>query len=190
MGECPCKEVQTIINQRPDIIHFPIKNDINYCVNNTNDSELDLKGKLNTLENFKIFCNNKFPNLENLNLSSNNLTDISELKKLKAPKLKILDLSDNSIQNIDIFKELDFPLEELYLEGNGINNIEIFINAPILKNLKKLRLSVDLDDTPINNNILSDIKKSGIDFKCVTIDQANDKIIGDQLKDVISTKTL
>ena len=64
------------------------------------------------------------------------------------------------------------------------------VNAPILKNLKKLRLSVDLDDTPINNNILSDIKKSGIDFKCVTIDQANDKIIGDQLKDVISTKTL
>ena len=190
MGECACKEVQTIINQGPDKIHFPIKNDINYCVNNTNDSELDLKGKLNTLENFKIFCNNKFPNLENLNLSSNNLTDISELKKLEAPKLKILDLRDNSIQNIDIFKELDFPLEELYLEGNGINNIEIFINAPILKNLKKLRLSVDLDDTPINNNILSDIKKSGIDFKCVTIDQTNDKIIGDQLKDVISTKTL
>ena len=69
----------------------------------------------------------EFPLLEDLNLSNNNLSNISGLKELKAPKLRILNLNNNGISNLDIFRQLTFPLEELYLEGNNIKILEFLL---------------------------------------------------------------
>ena len=125
---------KTIINQLiPNLIIDSIK-------------ELDLKGKLKSNSDFISFCHYNLPNLEILNLSSNNLTDISELKELKAPKLRILYLIGNKITNFEVFKDLDFPLKELYLESNINNQIGIFNNAKNLKYLRQLTLSIIEND--------------------------------------------
>ena len=100
-----------------------------------NGVEIDLSNNPTEYENFIKFCaDNTFPNLEYLNLSNNNITDISELRVLKAPQLKKLDLRNNKLKNINILMELNYPLEELHLEGNDIDSIEF--EQPFFKKLK------------------------------------------------------
>ena len=86
-----------------------------------------------------------FPQLKELNLSNNNLTNIDGLKSFKTPKLQILNLSHNQISiiidNNNSSKYHDFPqLEELNLSNNQLTNIYELksFNAP---NLIKLDIS-------------------------------------------------
>ena len=143
--------------------------------------DLDLSNKLNEISDFYSFCLMELPNLENLNLSRNNLSDISGLEELKSPNLKILDLSYNNLSNLDSFRKFTFPLEELYLKGNPINQIQIFIEVDILKNLKKLHLCVD--DYESNKEALSSIDKTINEFKCEKYENenVNDGIIEGQI---------
>ena len=122
-----------------------------------------------------------------MNLSNNNLSDITELKNLVAPKLRILDLSNNNIENIDVFKELNFPLEELYLNGNKIEQIGIFVETKILQNLKILRLS-NIVDNESNKDILSKKKESNKDFDYIN-KKNNDSIIKKQILNKNETLT-
>jgi len=69
-----------------------------------------------------------FPQLKELNLNYNNLTNIDGLKSFKAQKLQILNLSYNQIsiiiENNNSSKYHDFPqLEELNLSNNQLTNI-------------------------------------------------------------------
>ena len=152
--------------------------------------DLDLCNKLNEISDFYAFCEMELPYLENLNLSHNNLSDISGLEKLNCPKLKILDLSYNNLSNLDSFRKFTFPLEELYLKGNPINQIQIFIEVDILKNLKKLILCVD--DYKSNKDTLSSIDKTVNEFKCEQYknEDANDGIIEGQIHGKKSTLKL
>jgi len=78
----------------------------------------NITGKTESLEVYN------FPQLEEIDLSYNILTNVFELKAIKALKLKIMNISyneyeeNNLTQNIDIFKfTFDFPeLEKLYNE--------------------------------------------------------------------------
>ena len=142
--------------------------------------ELDLSKKLNEISDFYTFCELELPDLENLNLSHNNLSDISGLAKLKSP-IKILDLSYNNLSNLDSFRKFTFPLEELYLKGNPINQIKIFNEVDILKNLKKLHLCVD--DYESNKDALSSIDKTINEFKYEEYkkENVNDRIIKEQI---------
>ena len=100
-----------------------------------NEVEIDLSNNPTEYKNFIKFCaDNTFPNLEYLNLSNNNITDLSELRVLKAPQLKKLDLSNNKLNNINILMELKYPLEELDLEGNDIDSSEF--DHPFFKKFK------------------------------------------------------
>ena len=158
MGCTGCKNTETINNKRieTDNTIIPINN--NFIYDNPEEIiELDLKGKFKDTSNFISFCQNNFPNLENLNLSNNNLSDISELQKLKAPKLIILDLSNNNIKDLEVFKKVDFVLEELYLKGNSIDQIGVFVEAKSLENLKILHASI-ID----NENTITNMKKNNI----------------------------
>ena len=115
--------------------------------------EVDLGNKPNEYKDFIKFCtNNEFKKLEYLNLSKNNISDLSELRVLKAPRLKKLDLSNNQLNDIDDLKNLNFPLEELYIEGNNINSIEF--DEPFLKKLKKLKFGNNINYTEKNNEII------------------------------------
>ena len=152
--------------------------------------DLDLSNKLIAISDFFSFCKMELPCLENLNLSHNNLSDISDLEKLNSPNLKILDLSYNNLRNLNSFRKFTFPLEQLYLKGNPINEIKIFIEVDILKNLKKLHLCVD--DYESNKDDLSSINKTINDFKCEQYknENENDDIIKKQFVDKKSTLKL
>ena len=184
MGAFCCRKPVTNTNNYENV-NCVISNN-NILQLDKNAKVLDLKNKLKDKSEFSYFCNKQFPNLENLNLSNNNLSDISELKKLLVPNLKILDLSGNQIEELEVFGELNFQLEELYLKGNSIKNLKIFLEANSLQNLRKLR--IDNIDYESNKDILSKIKEKIKDFDIKSI--INDDIIKKQLIHKISTKSL
>ena len=84
---------------------------------------LNLKGKKLDAKALKSLVN--YPNIEKLNISDNNITDISILNKCRFKELKQFDLSNNKISDITVLKEFKFQkLNELYLNQNKISNIE------------------------------------------------------------------
>ena len=119
--------------------------------------KLSLEGILRQEDLFEL-CNNNFRKLEELNLSNNDLIDISPLKVLKAPHLKKIDLSHNKIENVtgttDPFKDYNFPqLEELNLSYNNLTNI-YELKAFIAPNLKIIDISFNqFDDINLAQNI-------------------------------------
>ncbi len=99
--------------------------------------------------NLKIFPDSltKLSNLENLILGNNSLTDISFINDLKG--LKKLDLSINNVKNISSIKNLK-NITELDLGGNQLSDI-----SPLkeLKNLMKLNLEYNrLNDISLLKN--------------------------------------
>lgn len=112
-------------------------------------------------EGLELFCLLKLKKLQILYLSENSISNIDCFKNLKLPFLKQLDLSYNKIKKIDIFTEVEYPLEDLDLRYNIIDNISIFENEKTLPKLKKLLLSnndIDFKDEKIKS-ILSKIRE-------------------------------
>ena len=150
---------------------------------NNEKKQIDLTSKLTNEEDLKQLLKKKYPNLEYLNLSRNNLTDLSFLKDLKAPKLKKLDLSFNKIERLDVFMELNFPLEELYIQENDLHYYTALIEAPILQKLKKLKFSVNSN----NNNENNGNKTISKDYE---FEDTNDNKILEQIKYALGTKEI
>ena len=99
----------------------------------------------------------KFFNLEKLNVSYNNITEITNVKLKKLTKLKELNLSHNQIEKVNFNEEMS--LEKLDLSHNNIkfdklDQIIFNINEEVSYdiNLKGIsgRLELNLD----NNHIL------------------------------------
>ena len=192
MGNCTeCNYTNTInpYNQQPIKIIQP--NEVNVdTVNiiksdeNNEKKQIDLTSKLTNEEDLKqLLLKKKYPNLEYLNLSRNNLTDLSFLKDLKAPKLKKLDLSFNKIERLDVFMELNFPLEELYIQENDLHYYTALIEAPILQKLKKLKFSVNSNNNNENNGNKPDSK----DYE---FEDTNDNKILEQITKALGTKEI
>ena len=79
--------------------------------------------------NLKILEDIDFKELKELDLSFNNISDISILENVK---LEILKLSNNKISNnINILENVDF--KELNLYDNNISDISIFENVKLEK---------------------------------------------------------
>ena len=117
----PLKEIKAPKLEKIDLSHNEIKN---------------LTGKTNPFKDYN------FPQLKELNLSHNILTNVFELKAIKAPKLKLMNISNNHYnannltQNFDIFKfTFDFPeLEQLDNELRSSPKSITEINNEIIKN--------------------------------------------------------
>ena len=112
-------------------------------------------------EGFINFCSLYLKDITILNLSNNNIEDITALQNFRAPKLEKLDLSYNSINDITIFQKLKYPLKELDLRYNLITDITIFKNDNIFPKLTKLYLNNnDFDSENIENeNIMNHLKE-------------------------------
>ena len=83
-----------------------------------------------------------FKELNELDLSDNNISDINVLKKVKFEKLKKLDLSRNDISDITVFKVASFKkLKKLNLSYNEIDENK---NKEIISDLKKLISNVNI----------------------------------------------
>ena len=94
----------------------------------------------------------EFKNLEEINLSHNELSDIGPLKSFK--NLKKIDLSFNKINNINLLKDIaknNNKIEKINLNNNMINDIQIF-----KENLFPNIIDINLDN---NNLILKDIEE-------------------------------
>jgi len=88
-------------------------------------------------------------NIAELNLNSNNISDIKVLEKVKFNKLEKLNLESNKISNINILENVDFKkLKELNLNSNNISDIKVLEKVKFNK-LEKL----DLGFNKISNNI-------------------------------------
>ena len=129
-----------------------------------NTNRIDLSKKKIGNEGLKLLSEIPFNycDINFLNLSENNISDISPLLKMDLNKLIQLDISKNKIENIDIFENLNLKhletlnifnnklkqfksltktnlinLRNLILGANNINNINDleFMNCPYLENI-------------------------------------------------------
>ena len=120
----------------------------------------NLELKIFTEQDIKDYCgiNNINPdNITVLNLSVNELTDISGVKLFK--NLKELWLDNNKIKNISVIKNLK-NLKSLYIQNLKLESDQIkYINS--LKNLKELRCYKGFKDMSVINKLNRNIKLYG-----------------------------
>ena len=88
----------------------------------------NLKLKRKEINNYSLELITKieFNNLKELNLSENEISDITVLEKVNFKKLEILNLNYNKLENINILKIVKFKeLKELHLYHNKISDINV-----------------------------------------------------------------
>ena len=124
---------------------------------NGNEIKINLNGKNITNIEFDLLSGVEFKNLEELNISNNNLTNIDSLKNFKSPKLKKIDLSFNKLNDISVFKEIsenNKNIEIINLNDNLIKNADIFKQ----KIFPKIKI-INLDNNEILKKDIDEIKK-------------------------------
>ncbi|KAJ8344508.1 hypothetical protein SKAU_G00318370 [Synaphobranchus kaupii] len=99
--------------------------------------------KLRSLGIFDLGCVGECKNLERLDLSGNNITNITPLASLRL--LLVLNLSSNRISNLEPISNCD-SLQSLNVAGNLISSIE---NLQCLQSLMKME-SIRLKDNTYN----------------------------------------
>ena len=136
-----------------------------------------LKLKTFTEQDVIDYCqiNNLNPNnIKELNLSNNELTDISGIRLFK--NLKLLYLHKNYLTDISVLKNLN-KLEFLNIESNKITNISI------IKNSIKLRYFY-IGDNPLTDiSVIQNLKINSLGI-------SNLNLKSDQIKYINSVNTL
>jgi Leucine-rich repeat (LRR) protein len=93
-------------------------------------------------DGFKYISQIRFKDLIEINLSNNNISDISYLNNMLLPHLEILNFSDNQIVDITpVANLISKYLSDIYLQNNQIEDITPFENAKFPRwSLEILRL--------------------------------------------------
>ena len=140
-------------------------NEIKLYLNNKNINNIDLS----------LLCEVNFKNLEEINLSNNNISNIEPIQNLK--KLKKIDLSFNKINNIDSLKgiiENNKDIKEIKLNNNEIRN-----DQNIKENYHCIEINLE------NNNIIKkDIESINNSINCHS-SLISIKILIHEFKDLI-----
>ena len=102
--------------------------------------ELQLSG--NEIKSIDAFGESQCEKLKLLILSKNKIADISILSKAPFKNLVKLELFDNEISDIDVFKNTPFnaTLNELDLSFNCLRSSDVLINKQNFKNLNDLKI--------------------------------------------------
>ena len=98
-----------------------------------NETKLDLNNKNIIDSELKLLCKIRFNNLEELNLSYNNISDFESIKYLK--NIKSIDLSYNNIDSVKSYTEIlknNIKIQKINLFNNKMNNKEIFNDICLL----------------------------------------------------------
>ena len=98
-----------------------------------NEIKIDLNHKNIGNVEINLLSGIEFKNLEELNLSHNNITNPDFIKDFNLKKLKKLDLSFNRINKINEYK-----MNEVYLSFNEINNKNISKESSNKNNKSKI----------------------------------------------------
>ena len=151
-----------------------IDQDLNLLINIIADNLININLSNNKLQNINVLLESEaLNNLEDLDLSHNEIEDISRLSDTKLFNLKRLNLSHNKINNINFLESdphLD-KLEILDLSDNQINKL-FKIN---LKNIKNLNLS----NNKINEGVNEFIGSISNLCKKLTLEKLSDSILFD-----------
>ena len=151
-----------------------IDQDLNLLINIIADNLININLSNNKLQNINILLESEaLNNLKDLDLSHNEIEDISRLSDIKLFNLKRLNLSHNKINNINFLESsphLD-KLEILDLSDNQINKL-FKIN---LKNIKNLNLS----NNKINEGVNEFIGSISHLCKKLTLEKLSDSILFD-----------
>ena len=123
--------------------------------------KIDLNNKNIGSVELNLLSGVDFKDLEEINLSHNNISDIEPLKNFK--KLKNIDLSFNKINNINSLKrisKINNKLEKIKLNNNMIKDVEI-----IKENIFPYIIEINLDNNNINKKDIDEIKMMIINNK-------------------------
>jgi len=143
--------VQNMLLNKLDNLEKKVLNflNVNLNINLTGkEIKIDLNSKnISNIELSLLSCID-FNNLEEINLSHNNISDIKELKDFNTQNLKRIDLSYNKIIDIKPLNQLakkDNKIEIINLSNNSIENAQI-LTKNIFPNIQEINLD--------NNNVL------------------------------------
>ena len=108
-------------------------------------------------------------NIEQLQLNNDDITDVSILTRIKWPKLEKLSLSHNNLKNIQFLNKMNMDnITQIYLDNNKINDISPLKNLQMgkLKSINLKNNDFKSDGTKIME-IIEEIRKK---YKTLTIE--------------------
>lgn len=137
---------QKILNKLNDleqkVLHFlNIKLNVNLT---GNEKKIDLNNKNIDDSLLILLCSIDFPNLEEINLRENNISNFEPLKDIK--NLKNIDLSFNKIEDITPLKKIsesNKEIEKLNLNNNSIYNIDL-LKENIFPKIREINIDNNL----------------------------------------------
>ena len=152
-------EEENLILNKINLLQKKILNFMNITLNinlTGNETKLDLSYKNIDDKTLNLFTGLKLKNIEELNLSHNNISNVKILKNLNLKKIKKLELSFNKIN------KMENPVKNI---NKIINNKKIEINLDknnlIQKDIKEIQDFIMNDET--NKNNLSEYEYLSID---------------------------
>ena len=152
-------EEENLILNKINLLQKKILNFMNITLNinlTGNETKLDLSYKNIDDKTLNLFTGLKLENIEELNLSHNNISNVKILKNLNLKKIKKLELSFNKIN------KMENPVKNI---NKIINNKKIEINLDknnlIQKDIKEIQDFIMNDETKKNN--LSEYEYLSID---------------------------
>ena len=152
-------EEENLILNKINLLQKKILNFMNITLNinlSGNETKLDLSYKNIDDKTLNLFTGLKLKNIEELNLSHNNISNVKILKNLNLKKIKKLELSFNKIN------KMENPVKNI---NKIINNKKIEINLDknnlIQKDIKEIQDFIMNDET--NKNNLSEYEYLSID---------------------------
>ena len=111
--------------------------------------KINLNGKKIGNLDLKLLCSLYYKNLEEIDLSNNNISNLEEMKNLNSPNLKIIILKNNKIEDIEPLKNITSSnVKEIDLSFNKILNVKPL--EEIMKNNKKIEI-INLENNRIKN---------------------------------------
>jgi len=136
--ECISDSLKDTYKQQEDAIITLLENNNIYITKK--ESNLQLRNKNLKDEEFRLISLIKFNQLQEINLSENNIKNIDPFRKMNLPYLEYLDMSNNKIVHVSPIAEINSKiLKEIYLQNNEIYDFSSFLHAEFPK-LELLRI--------------------------------------------------
>jgi Leucine-rich repeat (LRR) protein len=136
--ECVSDSLKDTYKKQEDAIITLLENNNIYITKK--ETALKLRNKNLKDEEFKLISLIKFNQLQEINLSENNIKNIEPFRKMNLPYLEYLDMSNNKIVHVSPITEINSKiLTEIYLQNNEIYDFSPFLHAEFPK-LELLRI--------------------------------------------------
>ena len=146
-----------------------------------NELKINLNGKNVGDFDLSLLCSVEFKNVEEMDLSNNNISSLDEINDWNFPNLKKLDFSHNKIKNIEPLKKLpSINFRRIDLSFNQIENIN-----PIGEVIKKNR---HLEEINLKNNRIKNVEelKKNISYNMMVVNLDNNNILQNDCEEIIS----